>query len=100
IYKIKLGTADDLAIVRALRKETTALFRIDANTSWTAEQTIAYAPELRDLGVEFLEQPLLRDDWEGMKRVQQECVLPVMADESCQTEADVARCAGYFTGIN
>ena len=100
IYKIKLGTDDDLAIVRELRKHTDAIFRIDANTAWTAEQAIAFAPEMKDLGVEFFEQPLPRDDWEGMRRVHAECVLPVMADESCQTESDVAKCAGYFTGIN
>jgi L-alanine-DL-glutamate epimerase-like enolase superfamily enzyme len=100
IYKIKLGTQDDLAIVRELRRHTKAVFRIDANTSWTAAQTIAYAPELKQLGVEFLEQPLLRDDWEGMKRVMKECALPVFADESCLVEEDVPRCAGYFHGIN
>lgn len=100
IFKIKLGGPDDLAAVRALRRETSAPFRVDANTGWTAEQTIAYAPELRDLGVEFIEQPLRADDWEGMKRVQQECVLPVIADESCQTEADLERCARCFHGIN
>jgi L-alanine-DL-glutamate epimerase-like enolase superfamily enzyme len=100
IYKIKLGTDDDLAIVRALRRHTDAVFRIDANTAWTPEQTLAYAPELKDLGVEFIEQPLPRDDWDGMRRVFAKCALPVIADESCLTEADVARCAGHFHGIN
>jgi L-alanine-DL-glutamate epimerase-like enolase superfamily enzyme len=100
IYKIKLGTPDDLAIVRALREHTDAIFRIDANTAWTAEQTIALAPEMKELRVEFFEQPLPRDDWEGMRRVHAECVLPVIADESCQNESDVAKCAGLFTGIN
>ena len=100
IFKIKLGGPDDLAVMRALRKETAVPFRVDANTGWTAEQTIAYAPELRDLGVEFIEQPLRADDWEGMARVYQECVLPVIADESCQAERDVERCAKCFHGIN
>jgi L-alanine-DL-glutamate epimerase-like enolase superfamily enzyme len=100
IYKIKLGTADDLAIVRELRRHTDAVFRIDANTAWSADQTIAFAPELKSLGVEFIEQPLKRDDWDGMKRVMNESVLPVIADESCQTEADVERCADHFHGIN
>ena len=35
-----------------------------------------------------------------MKRVFQESVLPVLADESCIVETDVARCAGYFHGVN
>jgi L-alanine-DL-glutamate epimerase-like enolase superfamily enzyme len=100
IYKIKLGTPDDLAIVRALRKQTDAIFRIDANTAWTVEQTLALAPELKALGVEFIEQPLQRDDWTGMARVHAECALPVMADESCQNEADLERCADHFSGIN
>jgi L-alanine-DL-glutamate epimerase-like enolase superfamily enzyme len=100
IYKIKLGTADDLAIVRELRKHTDAVFRIDANTAWTAEQTIAFAPELKDLGVEFIEQPLPAGDWDGMRRIRRECVLPVIADESCLVEEDVARCAELFHGVN
>src|SRR5262245_14936550 len=58
IYKIKLGTDRDLEIVRALRKHTSATFRVDANCGWTAEQTIANAPQLKTLGVEFIEQPL------------------------------------------
>jgi L-alanine-DL-glutamate epimerase-like enolase superfamily enzyme len=100
IYKIKLGTADDLAIVRELRRHTDAVFRIDANTAWSAEHTIAIAPELKKLGVEFLEQPLPRDDCDGMRRVFRECALPVFADESCLVEEDVPRCAGVFHGIN
>lgn len=100
IYKIKLGTDHDIEIVRALRRHTDAIFRIDANTAWTAEQTIAFAPELKALGVEFIEQPLKADDWTGMKRVFAECALPVIADESCQKEEDVDRCAGFFHGIN
>lgn len=100
IYKIKLGTADDLAIVRELRRHTGAVFRVDANTSWTAGQAIAFAPELKRLGVEFIEQPLHPADWEGMRRVFRESALPVIADESCLIEEDVPRCAGFFHGIN
>jgi L-Ala-D/L-Glu epimerase len=100
IYKIKLGTADDLAIVRELRRHTQAVFRVDANTAWSAEQTIAYAPELKRLGVEFIEQPLPAADWEGMRQVRAGSALPVIADESCLIEEDVERCAGFFHGIN
>ena len=42
IYKIKLGTDRDLEIVAALRKHTGAIFRVDANCGWTAEQTIGW----------------------------------------------------------
>ena len=100
IYKIKLGTNEDLRIVSELRKHTDAMFRVDANCAWTAEQTIAFAPELKKLGVEFIEQPLAANDIEGMKKVFAECVLPVIADESCIVESDVKSCHGLFHGIN
>jgi L-alanine-DL-glutamate epimerase-like enolase superfamily enzyme len=100
IYKIKLGTADDLLIVESLRQITDAVFRIDANCAWTAEQTIANAQILKTWNVEFIEQPLKADDVEGMKRVKQHSVLPVIADESCQREEDVMNCATVFHGIN
>ena len=66
IYKIKLGTDRDLEIVRELRKHTDATFRVDANCGWTADQAIAYAPELKKLGVEFIEQPLKADQWDDL----------------------------------
>jgi L-Ala-D/L-Glu epimerase len=100
-YKIKLGTANDLEIVRALRQHTEATFRVDANCGWTAEQTIARSVELKQLGVEFIEQPLPAEAAdEDKRRVYQQSALPVIADESCQVLADVARCEGLFHGVN
>jgi len=100
IYKIKLGTDQDLEIVRALRQHTSAVFRVDANAGWTADQTIELAPELAQLGVEFIEQPLPADQWDAMRRVREKSTLPLIADESCIVEADVDRCADSFHGIN
>nr|WKN39362.1 dipeptide epimerase [Tunicatimonas sp. TK19036] len=100
IYKIKLGTQEDLDIVRALRKESDAVFRVDANCGWTVEETIENSKELKKLGVEFIEQPLRADDQEGMQEVYRHSALPLMADESCIMESDVAKCDGRFHGIN
>ena len=100
VYKIKLGTPHDLEIVRGLRQHTDATFRVDANCGWSADETIANARELEKLGVEFIEQPLPPDAWDDMARVYRESVLPVVADESCITERDVARCRGFFHGVN
>jgi L-alanine-DL-glutamate epimerase-like enolase superfamily enzyme len=100
IYKIKLGTPNDLDIVRELRRHTAAIFRVDANCAWTAEEAVRNSVVLKDLGVEFVEQPLPPDDWKGMERVYAESALPVIADESCQREADVDRCATCFHGVN
>lgn len=100
VYKIKLGTDRDLEIIQTLRKHTDATFRVDANCAWTADQAIEMSYHLKDLGVEFIEQPLPAEDWEGMRKVYEHSALPVLADESCRTEQDVARCYGFFHGIN
>lgn len=100
IYKIKLGTENDLEIIQALRKESDATFRVDANTAWTEEQTISFSSKMKNLGVEFIEQPLKADNLEGMKEVMQHTQLPIIADESCITEEDVNKCVGLFSGIN
>lgn len=100
VYKIKLGTKDDVAIVRELRTITDSVFRIDANCAWTVAETLKNAVELAKLGVEFLEQPLEANDWEGMKILKKKSILPIIADESCQRLEDVEKCAEVFHGIN
>ncbi|MGB3800796.1 MAG: dipeptide epimerase [Lewinella sp.] len=101
VYKIKLGGgADDLDIIRTLREYTDAPFYVDANTGWTPKQAIDLSGPLRELGVVFIEQPLPADDHKGQAEVTKHAVLPVLADESCQTEEDVDRCAEVFSGIN
>ena len=100
IYKIKVGVADDIEMVTTLRKHTHAVFRVDANAGWSLEQALQKIPLLKDLGVEFVEQPLAKDDWEGMQILFKQSVVPLIADESCVGEADVEKCVGHFHGIN
>lgn len=100
VYKIKLGTPGDLEIVRELRRHTDAVFRVDANCAWTAEETIRNSRALKELNVEFIEQPMAAECWDEMERVYRESALPVIADESCIVECDVPRCHGHFHGIN
>lgn len=100
IYKIKLGSKNDVQIIQALRKETQSIFRVDANGGWTVEETLKNAIEMKSLGVEFIEQPLPASDWQGAKQVFQKSVLPIIADESCEKEEDIDKCYGYFHGVN
>lgn len=101
IYKIKLGTDQDLDIVTELRRHTSAVFRVDANCGWTVDQTIEYSAVLKDLGVEFIEQPLpLNATDHDRKRVYENSHLPIIADENCQRPEDVGRCHGRFHGVN
>lgn len=100
IYKIKLGTARDIDILKALRNKTNATFRVDANAGWDADTARELIPQLNELGVELVEQPLPKDDWEEMRKIYAVSELPLFADESCAGEADVEKCRGYFHGIN
>jgi len=100
VYKIKVGVPGDIELVKSLRKHTDALFRVDANAGWTLEEALENIPQLRELGVELVEQPLAKDNWEGMKYLFAQSPLPLFADESCVAETDVTKCIGHFHGIN
>jgi len=100
VYKIKVGVEGDMEMVTELRKHTDAVFRVDANAGWTLDEALQKITLLKELGVEFVEQPLAKDDWEGMKILFKESPLPLIADESCVAEADVEKCQNHFHGIN
>ncbi|PZR23286.1 MAG: dipeptide epimerase [Citrobacter freundii] len=100
IYKVKVGTADDIAIVKALRENTDAVLRVDANAAWDLDTALRLIPALKELGVELVEQPLAKDNWDGMKVLYKESGLPLFADESCVFEHDVEKCRDHFHGIN
>ena len=100
IYKVKVGTENDIEMVKALRQNTDSVIRVDANAGWTTEQALQKIPLLKELGVELVEQPLARDNWEGMKILYERSPLPLFADESCALENEVEKCHGYFHGIN
>jgi L-alanine-DL-glutamate epimerase-like enolase superfamily enzyme len=100
IYKIKLGTNEDVRIMEELRKHTDSIFRIDANAAWKADEALEKIKIFKDLNVEFIEQPLAKEDWQGMKFLYEHSPLPLIADESCVSEHDVEKCRGHFHGIN
>ncbi|MGL4631214.1 MAG: dipeptide epimerase [Leadbetterella sp.] len=100
IYKIKLGTPDDIGIVKELRKHTSAIFRIDANGAWEPDEALENMHVFKNMGVEFIEQPLAKNNWEGMMYLKSKTPLSLIADESCMIETDVNVCSQYFNGIN
>ena len=100
VYKIKLGTADDVKIIEELRKHTDSVFRVDANGAWGVEETIQNSIKLKELNVEFIEQPLAACNNAGMPEVFKNSALPIIADESCLVEKDVVKCSEFFHGIN
>lgn len=100
IYKIKVGSPDDLEKLKAIRWHTDSILRIDANAGWTLAQALEMLPILEELRIELIEQPLTKEDFEGTQLLKNTTSIPIFADESCVGEKDVEKCAGYFSGIN
>jgi L-alanine-DL-glutamate epimerase-like enolase superfamily enzyme len=102
VLKIKLGTSDDVKIVKMIRElAPKARIRLDANAAWQVDDALAVLEEIKDLNIEFVEEPLRLDsspkDYEKLYR---KSPLPLMADESCHTSKDMEHCARYFHSIN
>lgn len=100
LYKIKLGTSYDMEIMKSIKAHTDKPLKVDANGGWNADLAIEYSKILFDLGIEYIEQPLPMDAMDEMERVYAHSSLPLYADESCHTPADIELCAGKFHGIN
>lgn len=102
--KIKLGSGDDLAMLRAVRSATSARLRVDANAGWTRQQAMDLIPKMEELDLEFVEQPLDGRDVEGLRWLRsqlqsQKVKLPLFADESVRTARDVANLQGAVDGV-
>jgi len=100
VYKIKVGTKEDIQILTTIRKHTDARIRIDANAGWSLDQLRTYYPLCKQLQIECIEQPLPAAENALLDGFPVDPALPLMADESCVTEEDVITCASYFQGIN
>jgi len=103
ILKIKLGTDRDEEILKTIRGATDKPLRVDANAGWTVARAKEMIPKLREWGVEFLEQPLVPEDLDGLSDVHRVAAahqLPVVVDESCLVAADIPRLVGRVDGIN
>lgn len=102
VIKIKLGSDDDEARVAAIRAaRPDARLRVDANAGWTLDEAIRNVRILERYQLEMIEQPLARQEIEAMGEVQKAAHIPIVADESVQSMADVERLAAAgVQGIN
>lgn len=96
VLKSKVGSDLDLDLerLRAIRRgHPRCALVLDANEGWSADQALEAVTRLVAEGItpSLLEQPVPRDDWEGLGRVARESGVPVAADESCRTPEDARR---------
>jgi len=92
--KIGLDTDEDIARLTAIRRGHPACRLVmDANEGYTADKALAVLAELRRAGIEpvLLEQPVAREDWDGLGRLAREAGVPVAADEACRSPTDALR---------
>jgi L-alanine-DL-glutamate epimerase-like enolase superfamily enzyme len=99
--KLKLGGGDRLDVerVRAVRSRTEVPLQVDVNEWWSLDEALESIPQLAELGVQYVEQPLPAAA-SGAEELRARSPLPVYVDEDCHTLADVARCAEIAHGIN
>ena len=99
VLKIKLGTADDMPRLEAVRRGAPAAkLIIDANEGWTPEVYQELAPRLVEMGVVLVEQPLPAGQDEALADMARP--LPVCADESCHDRESLAALRGRYDVIN
>ena len=99
LLKIKLGTADDMARLEAVRRGAPdARIIVDANEGWSAEVYSDLAPHLIRLGVALVEQPLPADQDEMLAEIARP--LPVCADEAAHDRASLPSLAGKYDVVN
>src|SRR6185503_7276409 len=85
--------------VQAVRRAAPASrLIVDANEGWTERHLTEVMPVLAGLGVELIEQPLPAGADDALAHVPHS--IPVCADESCHTAADLDRLAGKYEAVN
>jgi muconate cycloisomerase len=90
--KVKVGASlesnlEILTTARAILGDRVTL-RIDANTAWSAAETIHQLTAMQAFSLTGVEQPVPGDDIEGMRTVTAAKLLPVVADESLASLED------------
>jgi L-alanine-DL-glutamate epimerase-like enolase superfamily enzyme len=97
--KVKVGIGDPLQQIGAINAGApNAAIVIDANQAWTVADLEKYAEPLKRMGVEMIEQPVDRQSDESLRGY--DAPLPICADESCATSADLERLEGLYSMVN
>ena len=99
LLKIKLGTADDMPRLEAVRAGAPdAQIIIDANEGWSAKVYADLAPHLVRLGVSLVEQPLPAGEDDAL--IGMDRPVPVCADESCHDRTSLPKLKGKYDVVN
>jgi L-alanine-DL-glutamate epimerase-like enolase superfamily enzyme len=98
--KVKLGAPGDVDNLRRIRERFRGALQVDANTAWSPSDAVRVLRSIEPLGIELVEQPVAREDLDGLAWVRRRVGIPIYADESCHHAVDVANLAGRVDGVN
>lgn len=88
--KLKVGVDAEYDVERILKLnevlQPSTCLRLDANCGWTRSESVRVLRrcERADARIELVEQPVARDDFDGLREVREKTVYPIAADESVQ----------------
>lgn len=101
VLKVKLGGHDDRKMIETIRLQTDKPVRIDVNQGWNKkEDALRMIEWLATKNVEFIEQPLPKEQMDDQLWLKERSPLPLVADESVQRLCDVHQAVGLFDGVN
>jgi len=99
LLRLELGGDGDVDRVRAVRDAAPAArLIVDAHERWDQRQLEAFIPAMIDCRIELIEQPLPAGADEALAGLA--LPMPICADESCRTQADLDRLDGKYQAIN
>lgn len=103
VLKIKLGRelSHDLEVMKLIREAVgDKTLRVDANGGWNLEDAKKALPVMKDLGVEYVEQPLFKGKLDDLRELKKTAPLPIFVDEDSMINADLPLLAEAVDGIN
>ncbi len=99
LLKIKLGSTEDIARLTAVRRGApNSRLVVDANEGWTVDTITEMLRACADCGVELVEQPLPEKFDAALQTIPH--LVPLCADESFHTAADITRIATCYDAVN
>ena len=101
VLKVKLGRENDREMIETIRQVTDKPIRVDVNQGWKDRGTaLTMIDWLSTKGIEFVEQPMPKEQVEDLAWLRERSPLPIIGDEGVQRLADVPRAQGVYDGIN
>lgn len=101
ILKVKLGLDNDKEMIEAIRSISEVPLCVDVNQGWKDKKmALDMVHWLNEKGIEFVEQPMPKEQWDDIAWLTENSPLPIIADEAVQRLCDVKKTFGIYSGIN